>query len=71
MRQTDVTAGTSDAVEHVRDVRQRLYARYGHGAITRAAEDIGVARERVSNILSKGAQEILAELDALASEERQ
>jgi hypothetical protein len=60
--------GSSEAAEHVTNIRKKLYQRYGHGALTKAAEEIGEARDRVSYLLSPKAREVLTELQALAEE---
>ena len=66
--QDDESPSLSDELEEIRD---KLYARYGHGAINEAAEDLGVRRERVSNLLSESAREIVADLEKLIQSDRQ
>jgi hypothetical protein len=51
--------------ESMRSLRRRLYAHYGKSAITKAADELGIDRSRISHVLSKGAVEVARDLEDL------
>jgi len=69
VEQASVTQG-SDTEPALSDrlslIRNRLYAKYGHGALSKAARELDVPRERVSSLLSDSSREIIDELKALS-----
>jgi len=66
MTEQDVTPpAPRDLSERLLGVRKRLYARFGHGALSKAADELGVSQERVSNLLSESARDLVDRLEAL------
>jgi hypothetical protein len=51
--------------ESMRSLRRRLYAHYGRSAITKAADELGIDRSRISHVLSKGAVQLTRDLEDL------
>jgi len=49
----------------MRSLRRRLYAHYGRSAITKAADELGIDRSRISHVLSKGAVQLTRDLEDL------
>jgi len=68
--QQDTVTQHSDTEAHLSDrlsiIRNRLYAKFGHGALSQAARELGVPRERVSSLLSDSSREIIDDLEALS-----
>lgn len=70
--QTEVQGSSGESsilADRLGDIHDELYAIHGHGAITRVAEEIGVPRERVSNMLNESAREIVTELERMVQED--
>jgi hypothetical protein len=63
-RPDDESGTTAGELARIHD---RLYEKLGQGAISKAADKIGVHRARISNVLSPSSREIVAELEELVS----
>jgi len=65
--------GESDEVmplaDRLAEIHDQLYSMHGHGAITKAADELGVRRERVSNVLNQSARDIITDLEEMIAED--